>query len=430
MIGTQGIFEQTYGYFEARMKFHSSPGEWSAFWLQSPTYGDPVGNPGQAGTETDIVEHRAVNPSGTDLRSRYVSAVHWDGYSTDHQQVAKTHGPLAGLGNDSWHTYGLKWSPSGYEFYFDDTLLWTVTQAVSRRSEYMILSSEVRDGNWAGNVPAGGYGSFASSVTNVQVDYVRVYAGVPGDFNGNGTVDAADYVVWRKGLATMYTQTDYDVWCCALRSAAAGSGASANIAVPEVTTAQLMYIVGMIGFCTAPMRGSVGKFQARHSDEANCPFSSRILYVALIVADADAAERPPNIVLIMADDLGLGEVGCYGGKAIPTPNIDRLAAEGLRFTNAYSASAVCAPTRCGLMTGFTWAMPPAVPTAVSMDIFRLHHKKSRLPSYSKWRVMPPADSESGGSATSAPLACPRNKGLTSSTATTTKPMLTITFLHF
>ena len=53
----------------------------------------------------------------------------------------------------------------------------------------------------------------------------------------------------------------------------------------------------------------------------------------------------------MADDLGLGDVGCYGGTAIPTPNIDRLAAEGLRFTNAYSASAVCAPMRCGLMTG-------------------------------------------------------------------------------
>jgi arylsulfatase A-like enzyme len=66
---------------------------------------------------------------------------------------------------------------------------------------------------------------------------------------------------------------------------------------------------------------------------------------------AVAAERTPNIVLIMADDLGVGEVGCYGGTAIPTPNIDRLAAGGLRFTNAYSVSAVCAPTRCGLMTG-------------------------------------------------------------------------------
>ena len=76
-----------------------------------------------------------------------------------------------------------------------------------------------------------------------------------------------------------------------------------------------------------------------------------LLYVVLNLADAGAAERPPNIVFIMADDLGMGDVGCYGGKAIPTPNIDRLATEGLRFTNAYSASAVCAPTRCGLMTG-------------------------------------------------------------------------------
>jgi arylsulfatase A-like enzyme len=65
----------------------------------------------------------------------------------------------------------------------------------------------------------------------------------------------------------------------------------------------------------------------------------------LVAADA------PNIVFILADDLGLGDVGCYGGQMIPTPNIDRLAAEGMRFTNAYSASAVCAPTRCGLMTG-------------------------------------------------------------------------------
>jgi len=59
----------------------------------------------------------------------------------------------------------------------------------------------------------------------------------------------------------------------------------------------------------------------------------------------------PNIVLILADDSGLGEFGCYGGTAIPTPNIDRLAREGRRFTQAYSGSAVCAPTRAVLMTG-------------------------------------------------------------------------------
>jgi hypothetical protein len=180
--------------------------------------------------------------------------VHWDGYSTDHKQVAKTHGPLAGLGNDSWHTYGLKWSPSGYDFYFDDTLLWTVTEAVSRRSEYMILSSEVRDGSWAGNVPAGGYGSFASSVTNVQVDYVRVYAGVPGDFNGNGTVDAADYTVWRKnnGMTTSLPndpiggtigQGQYDYWRAHFgQTAGSGSGAELNVAVPEPTNLVILML--------------------------------------------------------------------------------------------------------------------------------------------------------------------------------------------
>jgi arylsulfatase A len=64
-----------------------------------------------------------------------------------------------------------------------------------------------------------------------------------------------------------------------------------------------------------------------------------------------AGQRRPNIVLILADDLGCFEPGCYGGKKIRTPNIDRLAAEGTRFTSAYSGSPVCAPSRCVLLTG-------------------------------------------------------------------------------
>ncbi len=59
----------------------------------------------------------------------------------------------------------------------------------------------------------------------------------------------------------------------------------------------------------------------------------------------------PNVILILADDLGYGDLGCFGGKVIPTPNIDRLAREGLRFTDAYAGSTVCAPSRCSLMTG-------------------------------------------------------------------------------
>jgi arylsulfatase A-like enzyme len=59
----------------------------------------------------------------------------------------------------------------------------------------------------------------------------------------------------------------------------------------------------------------------------------------------------PNIIFILADDLGIGDVGCYGQKVIQTPNIDRIAAEGMRFTQAYAGDTVCAPSRCALMTG-------------------------------------------------------------------------------
>lgn len=63
-------------------------------------------------------------------------------------------------------------------------------------------------------------------------------------------------------------------------------------------------------------------------------------------------KRQPNIILFLADDLGYGDLGCYGQKYIKTPNLDRMAAEGMRLTNFYSGSTVCAPSRCTLMTGY------------------------------------------------------------------------------
>lgn len=62
-------------------------------------------------------------------------------------------------------------------------------------------------------------------------------------------------------------------------------------------------------------------------------------------------EKPPNIILIMADDLGYGELSCYGSNWVNTPNIDRLAAEGLKLTDFHSNGPVCSPTRAALMTG-------------------------------------------------------------------------------
>lgn len=64
-----------------------------------------------------------------------------------------------------------------------------------------------------------------------------------------------------------------------------------------------------------------------------------------------APPAKPNVIFILADDLGYGDLGCFGQKLIKTPNIDRMAAEGMRFTQAYAGSTVCAPSRCALMTG-------------------------------------------------------------------------------
>src|SRR5271165_779725 len=76
------------------------------------------------------------------------------------------------------------------------------------------------------------------------------------------------------------------------------------------------------------------------------------LFLGGVIFAADVPkERPPNIVFILADDLGYAELGCYGQKKIKTPNLDRMAAEGLRFTQFYTGNAVCAPSRCVLMTG-------------------------------------------------------------------------------
>ncbi len=76
-----------------------------------------------------------------------------------------------------------------------------------------------------------------------------------------------------------------------------------------------------------------------------------VLATAGAAALAMAAERPPNIVIVLADDLGWGELGSYGQTKIRTPHADRLAREGLRFTRHYSGSPVCAPSRCVLLTG-------------------------------------------------------------------------------
>lgn len=82
-------------------------------------------------------------------------------------------------------------------------------------------------------------------------------------------------------------------------------------------------------------------------------FSLRLLIATVLLVDlpASAADAPLNVILIVADDLGGADLGCYGSKYHRTPNLDRLAQSGVRFTQAYAACPVCSPTRAALMTG-------------------------------------------------------------------------------
>ena len=79
-------------------------------------------------------------------------------------------------------------------------------------------------------------------------------------------------------------------------------------------------------------------------------FPLRSLLLALTCASALASPKP-NVILIFADDLGYGDLGCYGAEKIRTPHLDRMAAEGVRFTDFYVAAEVCTPSRAALLTG-------------------------------------------------------------------------------
>lgn len=83
------------------------------------------------------------------------------------------------------------------------------------------------------------------------------------------------------------------------------------------------------------------------------PFLHRAVFFLLLTAalSLQAASKQPNVVFILADDLGYGDVGAFGQTKIKTPNLDRMAAEGMRLTQHYAGNAVCAPSRCVLMTG-------------------------------------------------------------------------------
>ena len=99
-------------------------------------------------------------------------------------------------------------------------------------------------------------------------------------------------------------------------------------------------------------------------------FAVAAFVVVALIANRSFASERPNIIFILTDDMGYGDVGCYGGKFVPTPNIDRLAKEGTRFTQYYCAAPVCSPSRAGFLTG-------SFPARWQITTFLHHHKGNR-----------------------------------------------------
>jgi beta-glucanase (GH16 family) len=180
-LTTEGKLELCYGYFEARIRFNSAPGSWCAFWISSPTVGEPKGDPGRAGVEIDVVEHRFTDQGGWDaLKDMVALNLNWDGYDEDKQNVQRVLAlPDGSPVQGEWHRYGVLWTEAGYTFYVDGMALWQSDAALSHRPQDVRLTCEVDDGGWAGYVPPGGYGPRAASTARMEVDWVRVWQAAP-----------------------------------------------------------------------------------------------------------------------------------------------------------------------------------------------------------------------------------------------------------
>lgn len=162
MIDTHDKFEAVYGYYEIKARLPKIKGPQSAFWLLSQDYGNYIGYPDISGMEIDIMEYVKTAPGQVHFTT------HWDGYKQHHKQNAYS-ANYPSIEDGQWHTFGLLWTPSSYQFYVDGKLMHTKNSPISHAKEYVLLSAEV--GPWGG----GNDMSKEILPDQFEIDYVRVY---------------------------------------------------------------------------------------------------------------------------------------------------------------------------------------------------------------------------------------------------------------
>ena len=159
-IETRRKFAATHGYFECRAKLLDSPGAWSAFWVQSPAIGKPVGDPANAGVEIDVIEYFSGHWK---YHGQARHTIHWDGYAKPHHRKMDTGMEMPDIAAE-FRVFAVKWDNQGYVFYIDGEETGRLPEApVSNRPQYLILSCETA--KWAGDI------SKAKLPDTFQVDY-------------------------------------------------------------------------------------------------------------------------------------------------------------------------------------------------------------------------------------------------------------------
>jgi arylsulfatase A len=160
------------------------------------------------------------------------------------------------------------------------------------------------------------------------------------------------------------------------------------------------------------------------------PYSHyRIRAVFRFTGEQQKGGPPPNIIFILSDDIAQGDLGCYGQKLIQTPRLDRMAAEGTRFTQAYCGTSVCAPSRASLITGLHTGHCPIRGNWESRPKARSRCPPKRSPSRRSLKApaTPPPPSASGAWASSTPPAARSSRASTISSATTASATPTVLF---
>lgn len=159
-----------YGYFEARIRFQSLQGHHGAFWLQSETYGQIIGDPGRSGAEIDIIEFFGNGRTATDAKQN----VYFDPYSSGQEQPGTEHDLFyrdnhAGVElSEDFHIFGLLWTSEEYVFFIDGVETWRTSVGTSHVQEYIVLS-----------LTTSAWENARLDTTllpdEMSVDYVRVY---------------------------------------------------------------------------------------------------------------------------------------------------------------------------------------------------------------------------------------------------------------